>query len=116
MPFFLMTCRHHAGQQDARDRHRPAHRDWVAGGGGGTVSVLLGSALLDADGSAVGNWGVLEAPDAATARRFADGDPFAGAGIVAGIEITPLPDTFQAERIARPMSPRLGAATREAIR
>ena len=39
-----------------------------------------------------------------SARRFAEGDPFVGAGIVETIEVTPLPDTFQAHRITEPMS------------
>ena len=107
MAFFLMICRHRDDADDARDARRPAHRDWVRSGGEGRVSVLIGSALQDEAGRAVGNWGVLEAPDFATARAFAEGDPYATSGIVSGIEITPLPDTFQADRIATPMSPRL---------
>ena len=39
-----------------------------------------------------------------SARGFAEGDPFARAGIVETIEVTPLPDTFQAHRITDPMS------------
>ncbi|MBC7336411.1 MAG: hypothetical protein H5U01_09100, partial [Clostridia bacterium] len=46
----------------------------------------------------------LEAADLAQARAFAEGDPFNRAGIVASIELTPLPETFQAHRIADPMS------------
>ncbi|MFD1913086.1 YciI family protein [Halodurantibacterium flavum] len=105
--FVLMRCLHRPGQDAARDTHRPAHRAWVGSGGEGRVSVLIGSALLGPDGASVGNFGVLEAPDLATARAFAEGDPFHKAGIVAQIDLTPLPDTFQADRIANPMSPRL---------
>ncbi|MFC7704421.1 YciI family protein [Plastorhodobacter daqingensis] len=104
--FFLMHCLHHPGMDAARDEHRPAHRAWVGSGGGGIVSVLIGSALLDG-GASVGNFGILEAPDAATARAFAEGDPFHRAGIVSSITLTPLPDSFQADRITNPMSPRL---------
>ncbi len=106
--FVLMRCLHHPGQDAARDEHRPAHRAWVQSGGGGKVSVLIGSALLGEDGASAGNFGILEAPDMAAARAFAEGDPFNAAGIVASIELTPLPDAFQADRIANPMSPRLG--------
>jgi hypothetical protein len=65
--------------------------------------VLVGSALCDAVGAAIGNFGILEAADAGNARAFAEGDPFNAAGIVREIELTPLPDSFQAYRITNPM-------------
>ena len=102
--YFLMRCLHHAGQDAARDTHRPAHRSWVQSGGDGAATVLIGSALLDGNGASIGNFGILEAADLAQARAFAEGDPFNRAGIVASIELTPLPETFQAHRIADPMS------------
>ncbi|QOL79427.1 YciI family protein [Pseudooceanicola spongiae] len=107
MAFFLMQCLHHPDQDAARDALRPAHRVWVSSGGEGLVSVLIGSALTDATGSSIGNFGILEAESEANARRFAEGDPFAQAGIVASITLSPLPDSFQAQRITDPMSPRL---------
>lgn len=111
MAFFLMRCLHHPGQDAARDLHRPAHRVWVGSGGDGRVSVLIGSALCDDTGASIGNFGVLEAATLADARAFAAGDPFNAAGIVASIEVTPLPATFQADRITAPMSPRLRPGT-----
>lgn len=102
--FFLMECRHHPGQDAARDAARPAHRDWVRSGGDGRASVLIGSALWDDDGAALGHWGVLEAASEAEARAFAEGDPFAAGGIVAEIRLTRLADTFQAARIAERMT------------
>ncbi|KAA2314702.1 hypothetical protein DL237_06770 [Pseudooceanicola sediminis] len=107
MAFFLMRCLHHPDQDAARDTLRPDHRVWVTSGGDGLVSVLIGSALTDATGGSIGNFGILEAATPDDARRFAEGDPFARAGIVADIDITPLPDSFQAQRITDPMSPRL---------
>lgn len=107
MAFFLMRCLHHPGMADRRDSFRPDHREWVGSGGRGLVSVLIGSALQDAAGEATGNFGVLEARSAAEALRFAKGDPFNTAGVVREIDITPLPDGFQAGRISDPMSPRL---------
>ncbi len=107
MAFFLMRCLHHPGMEKARDRLRPDHRAWVASGGDGLVSVLIGSALLDDAGRGIGNFGILEAGCADDARSFARGDPFAQAGIVRQLELTPLPDGFQAARISDPMSPRL---------
>lgn len=104
--FFLMRCLHHPGQDAARDTHRPAHRAWVESGGGGQAAVLIGSALLDHGSASVGNFGILEAADLAAAHAFAKGDPFNRAGIVATIDLTPLPETFQAARITDPMTPR----------
>lgn len=102
--FFLMECHHHSGKDAERDRLRPKHRDWVRTGGDGLASVLLGSALWDSAGTAIGHWGILEADSEANARAFADGDPFAAEGVVAEISITRLADSFQAERIADRMT------------
>jgi uncharacterized protein YciI len=102
--FFLMECRHHPNQDAARDRLRPAHRDWVRSGGNGLVSVLIGSALWDEAGEAVGHWGVLEAAGAAEAHAFAEGDPYDAAGVVAQTTFTRLADSLQAERISERMT------------
>jgi len=105
--YFLMRCLHHAEQDIVRDAHRPAHREWVKSGGNGLAVVLVGSALLDAVGRILGNFGILEAADPDQARAFAESDPFNQAGIVASIELTALPDTFQAHRISEPMTARI---------
>jgi hypothetical protein len=99
-----MRCLHHAGQDATRDMHRPAHREWVRTGGDGLAVVLIGSAMLDESGGGLGNFGILSAADLAQARAFAEGDPFNRAGIVASIELTALPDSFQAHRISEPMT------------
>jgi uncharacterized protein YciI len=106
--FFLMENIHHAGQDDARDRLRPTHRDWVTSGGEGLCSVLIGSATWDMEGNAVGHWGVLEAENEEKARAFAEGDPFYTEGVVADLRLIRLADGFQAHRIADRMSPPLG--------
>lgn len=99
--FFLMICHHHRAEGIAalRENLRPAHRDWVATGGGGLAQVLTGAALWDAAGEGIGNFGILAAPDEAAARAFAEGDPFARGGVVASIGLTRLADSFQAGRI-----------------
>ena len=102
--YFLMRCLHHSGMDAKRDTHRAEHRDWVKSGGEGLAAVLIGAALVDDNGASIGNFGILEAKDMESARGFAGGDPFARAGIVETIELTPLPDTFQAHRITDPMS------------
>lgn len=99
--YFLLVCHHHKGAEIAekRDRLRPEHRAWVASGGGGVAQVLTGSALWDAAGNCIGNFGVLQADDAAKAQAFATGDPFYFGGVVDRFNIARLADTFQADRI-----------------
>lgn len=101
MMYFLMVCHHNDGDDIARKRDelRPLHRDWVASGGNGLAVVLTGAALWDDAGNGIGNFGVLQAPDAASARSFAEGDPFAKGGVVRDMTLTRLADTFRAERI-----------------
>jgi uncharacterized protein len=94
--YFLMICDHHPNMGAIRDSLRPAHRAWVASGGDGLAVVLTGSALWNASGEGIGNFGILDAKDEANARAFAQGDPFAVGGVVARIHLTRLADTFQA--------------------
>lgn len=102
--FWLMTCRHKSGCEAQREIARPEHRAYVASGGGGLVRVLIGSPLTEDGGeTATGNFGILEAPSRAVAQAFAEGDPYAKAGIVEEITIVALASRFQADRI-RPMS------------
>lgn len=102
--FFLMNSRHRPGKGAERDQLRGTHRDWVRSGGEGLASVLVGSALWDEAGEAIGHWGILEAGSEAEARAFAEGDPFATGGVVAETKLTRLADTFQADRIAHRMT------------
>ncbi|MCW1932852.1 YciI family protein [Pararhodobacter zhoushanensis] len=102
--FFLMECQHFPAKDSERDRLRAQHRDWVASGGEGLCSVLIGSALWADDGSALGHWGILEAETPQAARSFAEGDPFAREGVVSAIDITRLADGFKADRISPRMT------------
>ena len=97
--FFLMQCTHHSGMDAQRDALRPDHRAWVASGGNGLARVLVGSATLRPDESALGNFGILQAESETNAMAFAQGDPFARGGVVSDIQLTRLADGFQAHRI-----------------
>lgn len=102
--FWLMTCRHKPGCDAERERARPAHRAYVADGGGGIARVLIGSPLTADDAEqAIGNFGIIEAANREAVQAFAEGDPYAKAGIVEEITIMALASRFQAERI-RPMA------------
>ncbi len=102
--FFLMRCDHHPGQDAARDRLRPAHRDWNRSGGAGRVSVIIGAALWADDGTPLGHWGILQAATPGDARAYLDGDPFVTGGVVAGTTLTRIADSFAADRINPRMS------------
>ena len=102
--YFLMRCLHFPEMDAMRDTHRAEHREWVKSGGEGRAIVLIGAALLGPDGASIGNFGILQTEDEAGARAFAEGDPFNRAGIVETIELTRLPDNFQAHRISEPMT------------
>lgn len=97
--FFLMECMHHPDMDARRDDLRSEHRAWVTSGGAGLVRVLVGSATLNADETAQGHFGILQADDLAAAQAFAQGDPFAMGGVVSNNKFTRLADGFQAQRI-----------------
>jgi uncharacterized protein YciI len=99
--YFLMICPHHSGADVSalRDTLRPAHRAWVTSGGGGLAVVVTGAALWNEAGESIGNFGVLQAKDEASARAFAIGDPFYKGGVIKRVELTRLADNFQAGRI-----------------
>lgn len=97
--FWLMTCHHKPGCDAAREETRPAHRAYVADGGG-VARVLIGAPLTADDGErAIGNFGIIEAPSREAVQAFAEADPYAKAGIVERITIVALASRFQAERI-----------------
>src|SRR5438067_12781289 len=98
--YWLMICRHRRDIAGLREQHRDAHRQHVATGGNGLAKVLIGSPLTDDDGeTALGHFGVLEAPSREAAVAFARQDPYSTAGVVDSIEITALASRFQAHRI-----------------
>jgi uncharacterized protein YciI len=100
MPYFLMICRHHPDAAERRAGARDAHRAHVTSGGGGIARVLTGGPLTEDDGeTATGNFGVLDAPTREAAEAFAASDPYAQAGIVQSVEIIPIANRFQANRI-----------------
>ncbi|MFN4100515.1 MAG: YciI family protein [Pararhodobacter sp.] len=97
--FFLMRCTHRPDADADRDHLRPTHREWNKSGGEGLVSVLTGSALWDADGVAIGHWGILEAESLENARAYLAGDPFVTGGVVTDTDLTRMADGFAADRI-----------------
>ncbi len=51
--------------------------------------IMVGGALMDAEGKAAGTMIVIDLPDRAAAEAFAAGDPYAKAGLFEGTIIRP---------------------------
>lgn len=83
MPLFALICRDKPGALQTRLDTRPAHLDWLNAGG----TVHMAGPLLDG-GSPIGSLIVVEADDLDAARRWADADPYAAAGLFDSVQIT----------------------------
>ena len=76
-----------AGDGSARMTHRPAHLEYLK-----SKSAVLkaGGALLDDAGEKmVGSMIIIEAPDLAAAKAFAEGDPFKKNGVFESVVVRP---------------------------
>ncbi|MBS0643966.1 MAG: YciI family protein [Acetobacteraceae bacterium] len=60
-----------------------------------TDKIVYGGALLAADGTQMGSILVIDVPDMAAAREFADADPFVDAGLFAETLIEPFRPVFR---------------------
>ena len=66
-----------------RTENRPAHLDYLKS----TDHVAQAGPLLDADGGMIGSLIILDVPDMAAARAWADADPYANAGLFASVDL-----------------------------
>ncbi|WP_299650862.1 YciI family protein [uncultured Tateyamaria sp.] len=71
------------GALDVRMDNRPAHLDYLES----TGVVKQAGPFLDAGGNPCGSLIVLEVEDMATAQAWADGDPYAKAGLFRDVQI-----------------------------
>ncbi len=85
MPLFALICTDNPDSLELRVQTRPAHLEYL----GATDAVRLGGPTLDAAGKPSGSILVIEAEDLAAAQVFANGDPYALAGLFAKVEIRP---------------------------
>jgi uncharacterized protein YciI len=72
------------GALDVRMENRPAHVDYLKS----TDHVHLAGPLINADGGMCGSMIVLDVPDMATAEAWAQGDPYAKAGLFESVTLT----------------------------
>lgn len=82
---FMFHCIDKAGAADVRAANRNAHLDYLEAH---KDRVFAAGPLLGDDGtSMVGSLLIIEFPDMAAARAFADGDPYSKAGLFETVEI-----------------------------
>lgn len=75
---FVITCTDKPGQPELRQANRPDHLDYLKGF---TDQILAAGPTLDEDGNPNGSVLIMEFDDLTAARAFADGDPYAKAGV-----------------------------------
>lgn len=78
---YAVICRDKPGALQTRLDNRPAHLDYLGQGG-----VVFAGPFIEA-GQPVGSLVVIEAESLAAAEAWAAGDPYALAGLFAGVEI-----------------------------
>ncbi|NOZ42793.1 MAG: YciI family protein [Alphaproteobacteria bacterium] len=88
--YFIIVARDKPDSLSIRMDNRPAHLDYVSSRG----CVTLAGPLLTEDAKPQGSLLIIEVADRAAAAEFAAGDPYAQAGLFAGVEITPWTPTL----------------------
>ncbi|WGF88843.1 YciI family protein [Marinivivus vitaminiproducens] len=83
---FAIICLDKPGALDTRLAVRPEHLEYLKSFGD---KLKMGGAFLGEDGQPQGSLLVFEAEDKAEAQAFADGDPFAKAGVFEQTTIRP---------------------------
>ncbi len=73
------------GALQTRKDNREAHLAYIEE----TGAVSQAGPLLDADDQMIGSLVILEVEDMAAAQAWADGDPYARAGLFESVELTP---------------------------
>ena len=87
---FVITCKDKPGQPKLRQANRPDHLDYLAGQEGRIVAA--GPTL---DGNAPnGSVLIMEFDDLEAGQAFADGDPYAKAGVFESVSVTPWKKVF----------------------
>jgi uncharacterized protein len=80
---YAVICEDRPGALAVRQSNRPEHRAYLDS----TGVVVLAGPLLDDAGEMNGSLVVIDVPDRATAEAWAEGDPYARAGLFARVEV-----------------------------
>lgn len=81
--FFALICHDTPGALALRTDNRAAHLAYIDS----TGVVAQAGPLLDDDGGMIGSLVILDVADRAAAQAWADGDPYAQAGLFDRVEI-----------------------------
>lgn len=81
--FYALICTDKPGALETRKSNRDAHLAYIRE----TGVVAQAGPFLDSEGQMCGSLVILEVEDAAAARSWADGDPYAKAGLFDNVEI-----------------------------
>ncbi len=81
--FAAVICTDKPGGLETRMANREAHLAYIAE----TGVVIQAGPFLDADGKMCGSLVILEVADMEAARAWADGDPYARAGLFSDVRI-----------------------------
>ncbi|MGN6550459.1 MAG: YciI-like protein [Pararhizobium sp.] len=85
---YTLLCKDKPGSLKIRMDTRPAHLEHLDDlNGKGTLK--MAGPFLDGDGNANGSLLIVDADDAAAARRLAEADPYAKAGLFETIDVRP---------------------------
>lgn len=82
---FAVQCSDAPGVDALRNRHLKEHKDYLVAQ---APILVLGGALLGANGEPTGSLYIVNVADAAAARQFSEADPFTSAGVFAKVTIT----------------------------
>jgi len=91
---FVISCKDKPGQPELRQANRPDHLDYL---GGQPERIVAAGPTLGDDGNPNGSVLIMEFDDLAQARAFADGDPYAKAGVFESVTVTPWKKVFPKE-------------------
>ncbi len=83
MPLFALICTDKPGHLDVRKANREAHLAYIAD----TGVVTQAGPFLDGDGTMKGSLVILDVADRGEAEAWADGDPYAKAGLFSDVRI-----------------------------
>lgn len=83
--FYALMARDKAGALEVRKANRDAHLAYIKD----TGVVAQAGPLLDADGQMCGSLVILDVADQAAADQWAEGDPYAKAGLFESVSISP---------------------------
>ena len=82
MPYYAVICKDKEGALPVRKENRQSHLDYIAR----TGVVFMAGPLLE-EGEMAGSLVILDTPDMAAAQAWADGDPYAKAGLFENVTI-----------------------------